>query len=580
MTPGPKKPGASYGQPTKQLARELALTHAVELVTSRRDDAAIVPANHPERIREALSKSDVPGDAEAAEWCDEHDLASWRSFRESSIGTRSATEITVAYLSGPEPENDLNVLLALGVRPENIWAFEVEKPAAKQGLAALRALQKRGVKFIPASIEDYFISTPRRFDIIYLDACGPLPSSNSGTARLLMTMFRHNALAPLGVLVSNFARPDVSAEEDLDRYAFLVGAYLYPKSFLEAPDGGSVDGPIANSFWFNTNPEALIDPAGDDDPITTASPDFWDEVKSNFDFYYGLFITRALMDMATIVAPTSRLVGGDLYKVAFASDLKAAAARGARFVKFNSLAFVEPDSDAHGQTASAADVGGGSAFEVDHDGDAIVDPDHFSLLWTLAACGAFETDENFGPTPEKVAKFLNRWRSDMAGKPAQTPFADLVAIYYAWRHDSSLWSEAMRRIADFPYRERMPFLCDVPTEEIGFYPAFAQLGYPAHPNVRETRRFRYVAEGRMTPMFMDVIAFDECRYVHDWLSALHLTPEDWSDPSTQLTFRFALDGIAKDKRWYGEDFLYGCHVVGESSAFPTSDLAPREDLSP
>jgi hypothetical protein len=51
-------------------------------------------------------------------------------------------------------------------------------------------------------------------------------------------------------------------------------------------------------------------------------------------------------------------------------------------------------------------------------------------------------------------------------------------------------------------------------------------------------------------------------------------------PLRQLTFRFALDGIVKDKRWFGEDFLYGCHVVGWSSDFPMSDLKPREDLSP
>src|SRR3546814_18206157 len=78
---------------------------------------------------------------------------------------------------------------------------------------------------------------------------------------------------------------------------------------------------------------------------------------------------------------------------------------------------------------------------------------------------------------------------------------------------------------------------------------------------------------------MDVIAFDECRYVHDWISSLHLTPEDWEDLSAQLTFRFALDGIAREKRWMGYDFLYGCHVVGESRKFPMSDLEPRLDLS-
>ncbi|MBW9088155.1 class I SAM-dependent methyltransferase [Rhizobium wenxiniae] len=586
----------SYNQPTKDQARRLSLTHAVQLVTSRRDAAAIVPSDHPERVREALLNSEIEGDQLAGEACEDEDLISWRTFRASAIGTRKPDEITIAYLAGPEPQNDLGVLLELGVRPENIWAFEVEEKVASQGLAILRELKARGVKFIPASIEDYFIGTPRRFDIVYFDACGPFPSRSSNTARVLATMFRHCALAPLGVLVSNFARPDVSAAEDLDRYSFLVAAYLYPKSFLESEEGGSVEGAQAHSYLFNLSREA-VEEWGDDEP----PEDFIDEVRANFDRYYGLFITRSLMDLATIIAPMARLLSSDLWKVAFNDDLKAAIARGKRLVVFNEEAlgsnnndeFDDPDV-AVDETDDEMDVAdkiwdaGGDLDEeamsehVDCDGDAIGESERFSLLWTLAACGFYPVDSNFGPPPAGADKLIKDWHRALVGKlpiPHIKDLKDLMAVYYAWREDHILWSEAMQRISQFPYRARMPFLCDVPTSEIGFYPTFAQLAYPTHPNVRETRRFRYVAETKVTPMFVDVIAFDECRYVHDWISALHLTPEDWTDLSAQLSFRFALDGIAKDKRWLGEDFLYGCHAVGESADFPASDLKLREDLS-
>jgi hypothetical protein len=168
----------------------------------------------------------------------------------------------------------------------------------------------------------------------------------------------------------------------------------------------------------------------------------------------------------------------------------------------------------------------------------------------------YEVGPDFSPLTDEVKKFVRRWRNQLpgsqhTGKPAE----DLIAAFFAWRHDQSLWSPALKEIGNFPYRDLMPFLCDVPTEEIGFYAAFAQLAYPAHGNIHETKRFRYVAEGKTTPMFMDVIAFDECRYVYDWLSAVHLVTNDWFDLSAQLTFRFALDAIAKDLRWYGDDFL-------------------------
>ena len=185
------------------------------------------------------------------------------------------------------------------------------------------------------------------------------------------------------------------------------------------------------------------------------------------------------------------------------------------------------------------------------------------------------------PPDEDTRKFERRWVAQLVGsQPAKLNADAVVAAFYAWRVDKSLWSQALREISDFPYREKMPFLCDVPTDELGFYPAFAQLAYPALANVSETKRLSYVAEGKATEMFMDIIAFDECRYVYDWLSALHLVPGDWSDLSAQLTFRFALDAVAKNVRWVWDDFLFGCHAVGESKEFDTSELAPRENLSP
>ncbi|MEH7870309.1 hypothetical protein V7795_24710 [Rhizobium laguerreae] len=352
---------------------------------------------------------------------------------------------------------------------------------------------------------------------------------------------------------------------------------------MESKDGGSVEGPQAHSYLFNSSPETFEE-WGDDG----RDEDFVEEVKENFEHYYGLFITRSLMDLATIVAPMARLLSSDLWKIAFKGDLEAAIARGKRLVIFNEEASgsddeAEPDDaddDIQGAISSTSDL---DNAHIDSDGDAIVDSDFFSLIWTLAACGLYPVDSNFRPPPEGAKKFIKDWHNALIGKlhiQHIKDLKDLMAVYYAWRHDQSLWSEAMQRIGKFPYRQRMPFLCDVPTSEIGFYPAFAQLAYPAHPNVRETRRFRYVAETKVTPMFIDVIAFDECRYVHDWISAMHLTPEDWKDLSAQMTFRFALDGIAKDKRWFGSDFLFGCHVVGESADFPASELTLRNDLSP
>lgn len=579
------KTGQSYNQPTKHSARTLSLTHAVTLLTTRRDEVAIVPGDYVERVKAALLASNMPGDAVTAAACEQIDIASWQAFRTNSVGTRTAEELTVAYLAGPEPSNDLLALVELGLRPENIWAFETDPHAIATGVADLKALGLRGVKFIPVSMDEYLIGTPRRFDIIYFDACGPLPSDKQKTVRRIVDIFKCGALAPLGVLISNFSRPDISKSHTLTDYASLVASYLFPKGFVEA-DGSMIEGPSVHGNELRNS----TDDAGC----------FVSKVEADFEVHYGSFITRQIMDIAEIVAPTVRLISSKLHKVLFEEDWKKAAARGRRFAKFNPEAFADDDeetaSDELGIKPETDKVIGhvpvdeiemhdqsddDSVTDIEMDGEAICDPSRFSLIWTLAALGFYDIDENFEAPPASVKTFAKAWKNQLCGSPpGAVAIEDVIAAFYAWRDDKSLWSQAMKAIGSFPYREAMPFLCDVPSDELGFYPAFAQLAYPAHPNIREARRWRYVAEGKTTPMFLDVIAFDECRYVYDWLSAMHLVTNDWLDHSAQLTFRFALDAIVKERRWFGDDFLFGCHAVGEDEMFPTSELSQRIDLSP
>ncbi|WP_095088943.1 hypothetical protein [Mesorhizobium sophorae] len=587
-----KSSSSSYQQPTKEAARRKAISRAVKLVTTRRANAAVVPADHITRIRTHLLTSDAVGDFDVAMACDTADIKSWRRFRSSVIGTRKASEISVAYLAGPEPSNDLQVFLECGVRPENIWAFEDEKKTFASGLGNLRQTALlRGVKFVPISIEDYFTGTPRRFDVIYLDACGPLPSQDQKTTRLLANLFRHSALAPLGVLITNFARPDVSSDQKMEPYAHLVSSYLYPKSFLDAPGGGITGGAQEHGLMLRNDNDQ--------------SESFYHEVAKNFDHYYGTFITRHIFDIAALIAPLARLANSKLLGLIFKGEVKQAAERGERFVRFKPDVYgdnnaEESDEASSGSSQSgydiSADLEGAPAKtesdddvsadglksemeQTEMDGDAIIDPPAFSLLWTFAACGYYASGSDFDEIPADCEKFLNGWLSQLYGTPTDKKTApDIVAAYYAWRHDTAFRSEAMRELSSYPYQEKMPFLCDVPTQEIGLYPAFAQIAYPAHCNIREAKRYQYVAEGKTASMYLDVLPFDECRYVYDWLSALHLIPDDWNDLSAQLTFRFALDGIAKENRWYGEDFLFGCHVVGESQKFPMSELGARSQI--
>jgi hypothetical protein len=570
MAQKPTEEQSTYKQPNKQAAREAALKHAVNLLTKRRQRCAILPSDYISRVVKKMAGSDSHEDYQyAAAAVNTEDIKSWQSFRRSAVAHRTAAELTVAYLAGPEPTNDLETLICLGVRPENIWAFEVDGDTFSSALAEIERSNLRGVKLMKVSIEEYFMSTPRRFDIIYFDACGPLPSKDKKTTLALVNIFRHSALSPLGVLITNFSAPDVSKDRELENYSRLVASYLYPKAFLDAfedPEDTLTSGAQENAYSLPICKEDY------DEEWYEKDKDFLLIVKNGFLDYYGSFLTRHIVDIASIIAPTMRLLSAPLHKE-IVRDIREAVTRGHRLIKCQPNQF--DDIRADDATFEDAD---------DMDGEAYSSSAFHSLLYTMAVCGLMRDGPSCESVSEGTKKFCAEWKKQLAGKPSHTdgiPAAgDAIACFYALRRDKRLWAAPLQRLASFDYWERMRFLCDVPTEELAFYPAFAQVAYPAHNNVRESKRFSYVAEGKKTTMLLDVLPFDECRYVYDWLSTAPLIGNDWKDESRQLVFRFALDGIAKNLHYYQDDFLYGCHAVSiDQDYFEPPTYALRKKIT-
>jgi hypothetical protein len=72
----------------------------------------------------------------------------------------------VCYLCGPEPLNDFDVLVNLGIHPHNIWAFESEPRYYQAALAAVRTSRFPHLKVTKGKIEQFFENIPKTFDII------------------------------------------------------------------------------------------------------------------------------------------------------------------------------------------------------------------------------------------------------------------------------------------------------------------------------------------------------------------------------------------------------------------------------
>lgn len=545
----------TYGQPQKQRARSLALSHAVEVLTSKRSSGAIVDRSYVAKVHQTLS-SRGGSDAYFASQCSNKAIRDWEEFWDSKVGTKKPGDLVVAYLAGPEPMNDFDELVRLGVHPYNIYGFESDNRIFNEALEKAQGSSFPLIKVIRMPLDKYLQAVPHTFDIIYFDACGPLPSAQA-TLRTVANVFRYQRLNPLGVLITNFAKPDLTKAEHLTSYSDLIAAYLYPKGMLESGkvDWNLTDGPISHG-------KVPKEESSDDS--------FFDDVSADFSNYYGQYITRQIFDLGSFVVPLSRLSANQLWSHFFSKTPEELAK-----LAGGSMAFSEDSSD------SSIDDDDCQMFERVPDGDYIVDADMNPLGWTLSILRK-HCDPNYLMPSEHSTKLLEVWRRELGGSP-QLSAEDVVHAYLHLRNGycpEALKPPMQELLNGYHYMARMYQFCDLPTGELALFPALAQYSMPYHYNVEQTRRYSYVAKGKSTEMFLDVIPFDTCRYIYDWLPSTELIIKSFDAKEHQLVYRFAMDGLLKHSIRYNNEYVYGGHVVGvNEDGYTERLLVPRQIIS-
>ncbi len=215
-------------------------------------------------------------------------------------------------------------------------------------------------------------------------------------------------------------------------------------------------------------------------------------------------------------------------------------------------------------------------FSKDWDeGDVITESGFFPLQWTHCALhGGGRTcpgDVNYPKPPESITKLRDAWLREQVGLPAvsldaraATECHDLLRTFGTDRENTAgihLKEAFGKAVNDFAYAQGMFQFCDVPTEMLAFDLLVGQLSYPMHYVADRIRRWQYRA--KQTEMFMDVIVLDECRYVYEWMPTADLLDVGFTDVEQQLTYRFALDGVAKHRRWYNNETFFGGAVIDQ-----------------
>ncbi|WP_341714704.1 hypothetical protein [Limnobacter sp.] len=475
----------------------------------------------------------------------EETICRWEAFYDSIVQSRTPSNLKVAYLSGPNPENDLRVFCDAGVLPENIWAFESENTTYSEAVIAALDSEFPFIKLVNGGLDAFVEASPQRFDIIYLDFCGPLPSRNKKQKTLLALtrILAHHALNSPGILITNFSLPteeqDSSGRAGL---AKLVTCYLYPKNFLEStnPEHNMDDGAVANGF----------------DPL-----EWHIEILNNLDHYYGQFITRLLIDHASLISPYNRFPQhNSLFSKFF--DLK-------------DKSSLKKTLDGLFHFSEHEDEGGG--------GDVVVDSGQYPILWTLAALdrGINKKDTNYPQfifDDDEFAKLSDNFLSqlDVSGNKNELldSFVLLSYLLSEGNGQEVYLSDRIKKLNnDHNFRDFHQF-CDLVLFHQTIETLFRQVATPYQVNIKETKRWKYQAKD--TPMFMDMIVLDECRYLYDWMPTVDMFSEAIKNTDRQLAYRFALDGVAKHRRWYNPEYFFGTAVVDQyTEGFEAHLLSPR-----
>lgn len=533
---------ATYSQQLKIKARRLVLEDSVRALTEGRESSPLVP----------LDKF-----ASLARYCVDHfreylhqDISEpiaiiqrhWETVHVSRIGDRLPGDLKVLFLCGPEPLNDLLELVSLGVAPENVWAVEGDERAYQK---AAKQLRENGwpIKLHHGSLHEFLAVVPEQFDIVYFDACGPLFGGKPKTNIVLRELFLKQRLAPLSVLITNFAAKPRDTEE---AWVSRLHAWYAPRYFQ--PVLGDIDGAMAmERIW---EPEQ-----------------YRSHLKANLEEYYSDFVTRFTVEFASELLPWWRV-----------RALKAA--RTAYFAPKNKLEEAVKASLAHGTVAP----GGGDApldSLINSIGHGQLSPEQYQFLWTVALA-----EEHLKPNDP----FLDILTKDTVEDAKLCDAINAISLVRNFfestggglaQHNSDACSDALREVLerfcwfDSPGTPGNGLFCDVPLPNLVTDLLIGVYGYPYHVNLQKLRRLEYNAKD--TPMYTDVFVLDQCRYLYDLvptLATFHIRLPD----ALQLQLRICMNLIWLHTHEACRDLYRGSALAPMSEEFNVYPWPDRELL--
>lgn len=483
----------TYNQPVKISARHKSLFYAIDLLTSNRNKSCCIERNYVRRVYDYFMSVDDCMDKEEARKIDVHYINNWEKLHDSCVGYKRPEDLIVCYLAGPEPHNDFLELINLGILPQNIWAFENNLGTYQTALTSYNIGAYPQPKIIKLPIEHFFKQTPKKFDIVYIDACGAIPSSQHAL-RCVSSLCKYHRLNSPGILITNFSIPNIESEKVKEEYSNLLSLYFLPKEYpnvITSYENGKV---ISQEY----------------DNIKA-------KVNSNISEYYGNFISSVLRDLSSTIIPVSRFANSSFLQL---------------MTKWNVQKIDDP------------------TIEIINSIQNNSLSKYFSLVHFLRKNDLLDI---------KTKSLINELQG-VEEYPIDV-CQSFLALFML-KTSNSILKEEIQVIRDyFEEKNNVYQFLDRTHSNLFFDLIINQIAYPMHYNTDAIRRFSYKAKN--TQMYMDVTVLDECRYIYEWLPAVHQIKSAFNNLSWQYVFRFALDGLVKNRFNYNNEFFFQGSVISD-----------------
>lgn len=448
-------------------------------------------------------------------------ISEWTQFANSLYQNKTASDLRIVYLCGPEPENDLNIMLRYGIKIENIWAVESNNASYNKALQSIKANHFPRLKIFKGQLIKVLNLLKINFDIIYLDFTKSLFSKES-PLDTLHGIFDNNYLADLGILITNFPSPNEVTNEDITN----VADFFYDSLYIER--GLIGDSEKGNQFYSSVGTQI-------------SQHDFRNQIAENFPAAYSSFCTFYPAIYATSISPIYTLINDDVARsqIFDEEELK-------NYV--NNMPFVK-------------------AFAQFEAGPYVHSNDYY-FIQRLA--------QNL-PT----SRIYNKYNTKANGKKYTHKEAITAGIQIKNNHEIDCLNLSAQEFFETAYQnmkiwEKHRTFCD------GFFIhnlielTINNLGQTYHVNLENHNRFSYKA--KKTTMNIDIFTFDRCLPFYLSIPSLPLLESATDLEESELFLRIMIDLIGGKQSTFTPINSYkGSNTValGELPSVPFVQSVPK-----